>query len=856
LFVEPLEDRALPSVTALSLAYPPGGPSLTANGDSFAPSMSADGRFIAFVSQGTNLVAGQTDTNSALDVFLYDRTMGTTTLVSHASGSATTTADDASFSPVISADGHFVAFVSLATNLVAGQTDGNSADDVFLYDRVSGMTTLVSAISTSSTTTGNAASFSPVMSAEGNFIAFVSGATNLVSGQTDANGGDDVFLFDRLALTTTLVSHIPGTTTTTGDKPSLSPAINSDGSFVAFVSQADNLVTGQSEGNTGDDVFLFDRTAGTVILVSHNNVSNTTTGNNISDTPAISADGNFIAFGSLATNLINGQVDNNGGEDVFLYGRVAGTIALVSHIPGAGATTGNSISATPVINADGSFVAFESLATNLVSGQTDTNAVIDVFLYQRSTATIILVSHATASATTTGNGGADQSVLSADGRFIAFESLATNLVSGQTNGTLNNNVFLYDRLSGTIALVSHINGSTTITGNNTSDNPVINGTGKFVAFTSTASNLLAADNNNHQDVFGFDRIDDLVGHVQGSGQWWVGVSNGSSAFAPAEWDSWNPNVTWVDVQTGDFTGDGHDDIVGRVLQSGEWWVAVSNGSNGFTTSRWAVWSPNVTWVDVKVGDFDGDGKMDIVGRVLRSGEWWVGASTGSSFTTSKWATWSTSVTWADVQVGDFDGDGKADIAGRALQSGEWWVGLSSGSSFTASKWATWSPAVTWVDVRVGDFNGDGKADITGRVLQSGEWWTGLSSGSNFNTTRWAIWSPNVTWVDVRVGDFDGDGISDDIAGRVLQTGEWWVALSNGSTGFTSSKWDTWSPNVTWVDVQVGDFNGDGMQDISGRVLQSGEWWTGVSTGTSFNTSLWDTWNSSVTWASLLHGDYA
>jgi autotransporter-associated beta strand protein len=345
----------------------------------------------------------------------------------------------------------------------------------------------------------------------------------------------------------------------------------------------------------------------------------------------------------------------------------------------------------------------------------------------------------------------------------------------------------------------------------------------------------------------------IAGRVASSGEWWVGLSTGSS-FASSKWTSWSPSVTWVDVQTGNFTGDGHEHIVGRVLQTGEWWVAVSNGSNGFTNSHWDTWSPNVTWVDVKVGDFNGDGKMDIAGRVLQTGEWWVGLSTGSSFTTTRWAIWNPNVTWVDVNVGDFNGDGKADITGRVLQSGEWWTGLSTGSSFNTTLWDTWSPNVTWVDVKVGDFNGDGRSEITGRVLQSGEWWTGLSSGSSFHSTLWTTWSPNVTWIDVRVGDFNGDGRSD-ITGRVLQSGEWWTALSSGSS-FNATLWTTWSPNVTWVDVQVGDFDADGKADITGRVLQSGEWWTALSSGSSFNTTLWTTWSPNVKWIDVQNGHYA
>jgi hypothetical protein len=170
---------------------------------------------------------------------------------------------------------------------------------------------------------------------------------------------------------------------------------------------------------------------------------------------------------------------------------------------------------------------------------------------------------------------------------------------------------------------------------------------------------------------------------------------------------------------------------------------------------WATWSTFATWVDVQVGDFNGDGKADITGRYKEGGSWWTALSNGSSFMTSPapWTTWSTGVTWVDVKVGDFNGDGKSDIIGRAFETGQWWVALSNGSGFTNSRWDTWSTSVTWVDIQVGDFNGDGKSDITGRALQSGQWWTGLSNGSTFNTSLWATWSTAVTWTGVRTGDF-------------------------------------------------------------------------------------------------------
>jgi hypothetical protein len=342
----------------------------------------------------------------------------------------------------------------------------------------------------------------------------------------------------------------------------------------------------------------------------------------------------------------------------------------------------------------------------------------------------------------------------------------------------------------------------------------------------------------------------IAGRNKATGQWFVGVSNGS-AFSTSTWGSWSPATTWVDVVTGDFNGDGKTDIAGRDQATGIWYVASSNGSS-FTTTQWGKWNPAVTWVDVMVGDFNGDGKADIVGRVLESGGWWVAESTGSSFTNFNFAGWNPNVTWVDVKVGDFNGDGKSDIIGRVLQNGQWWV---TEPFISTSLWATWSPAVTWADVQVGDLNGDGKSDIVGRVLQNGQWWAGLSTGASFNSSLWDQWSSAVTWVDVHLADMNGDGRAD-IVGRVLQSGQWWVGLSN-SSGFSTTLWATWNPGVTWVDVQVGDFNGDGKADISGRAAELGFWYTGISNGsTAFVTSLWAMWNPAVNWANVQHGNFA
>jgi hypothetical protein len=342
----------------------------------------------------------------------------------------------------------------------------------------------------------------------------------------------------------------------------------------------------------------------------------------------------------------------------------------------------------------------------------------------------------------------------------------------------------------------------------------------FVGTTSAASRVTDAMT---ADFMGTG-TDQIAAWNSLTGQWTV-TQPGSGT---STWATWNPAAHWTNLISGDFNGDGKMDIAAQ--ESGHWWVGLSTGS-GFTTSLWASWSPAVAWTDVHVADFNGDGKGDIIARPAGSGAWWMGTSNGSGFDTSLGALWSSAVTWVDTQVADFNGDGLPDIAGRVLQSGQWWTGINNGAGFTTSLWGAWNPNVAWTNVMVGDFNGDGKADIVGRVSSTGQWWVGESSGAGFSNALWGTWNPSMNWVDVQVGDFNGavnaaTGLPvDDITGRVLQTGQWWTGISNGAS-FRNSLWDTWSTAVNWVDVQVGNFNGDA---VVGMVQQTGQWWMATPT---------------------------
>jgi Tol biopolymer transport system component len=391
---------------------------------SLAPALSADGWYVAFASEASNLVAG--DTNSAVDVFVRDRVTGVTQRVSVSSAGSQGTDD--SFSPAISADGRYVAFASSAPNLVSGDTNGR--DDIFVRDRVAGVTQRVSASTAGAQ--ANDDSSAAAISSDARYVAFVSYASNLVTG--DTNLAADIFVHDRTTGVTQRVSISSAGSQAMDD--SRSPAISGDGRYVAFVSHAPNLVS--ADNNFSADVFVHDRTTASTERVSVRAAAGIQ-GNDDCAGVSISSDGRYVVFGSDADNLVTG--DANGVMDVFLRDRTLATTERVS-ISGTGAE-GNEASSSPSVSADGRYVAFASLATNLVTGSA--LGTLDVFVRDRTVGTTRRVS-----ADTLGSAGNDDSrtpSVSAGGLAVAFDSYATNLVTGDTNDW--NDVFVWADSAGT-----------------------------------------------------------------------------------------------------------------------------------------------------------------------------------------------------------------------------------------------------------------------------------------------------------------------------------------------------------------------------------------------------------------------
>jgi Tol biopolymer transport system component len=353
-----------------------------------------------------------------------------------------------------------------------------------------GFTERVSVDSSGAAANDDSFDASPSLSADGTVVAFVSAASNLVA--SDANGQADVFVHDRTTGVTERVSV--SSSGAEADSWSAWTALSADGRFVVFASNADNLVAGDTNQLT--DVFVRDRVQGTTERVSLD--SSGKQGDRASPKAlAISDDGRFVLFDSLATNFVGG--DTNGERDVFVHDRTTGATECIS--VDASGKPGNQRSRGGTLSSDGRLVSFQSQASNLVTG--DTNGSTDVFVRDRSAGLTVRVSVDSNGAQVSGASGANASAISADGSTVVFDSVATTLVHGDTNGS--SDVFVHDLATGATERVSV--DSAGVEGDYSSGlySSAISADGRVVVFVSDADNLVARDLNQTTDVFVRDR---------------------------------------------------------------------------------------------------------------------------------------------------------------------------------------------------------------------------------------------------------------------------------------------------------------------------------------------------------------
>ncbi len=504
--------RDLVNGTTAPLSIGAGGGST--NWSSRGSVMTPDGRYVAFVSTATNLVA--VDTNNIADVFVRDLQAGTTTLASVGAvlspNSDVNLPASTSESPEITPDGRYVAFFSTATNLVSGVT--TKTGDVYVRDLVAGQTIWAStnarAIFQATAGGTNIVSFNYSISDDGQFVAFEAG-TNFPSSPT-APG-----MILRYGLQTGLTDII----STNANVPLSSfpnthdLALSPDGRFVAYV----------TNGFPGNAIYCWDAQTASNTLVSAN-LASSGPANGTCDSPVISPDGRFIAFVSTATNLVANAL--TGSWHVYLRDLQGGVTQLIDADAG-GTGAGVEPTVVPALSADGSAVAFDS-ANFLPDNR---QLVHDVFLRNVTAGTTVLLSAnnpAWSSQTPHGITGFTPSSVSPDGRFIAFYSDADNLAPNDTNGCRD--VFVRDRIAGLNLLVS-VNTNGNSTGDGISSDPAISANGRYVAFTSGADDLAANDTNRMQDVF----VRDMLAGTT------VLVSISTDGVYPGNGDSFSPAIS-------------------------------------------------------------------------------------------------------------------------------------------------------------------------------------------------------------------------------------------------------------------------------------------------------------------------
>ncbi len=329
------------------------------NANSFGGSVSANGKFIAFASFATNLGSH----NQRENVFVRDMQTGETVLISRRSGVFGAEANRNSFGPTMSTDGRFVSFSSDATNL--GAT--NKTTDVYVRDLRKEKTNLISRQSGVGGTEANGRSFEASISPHGRYVVFVSEATNLSPQAASTPPTEEIYVRDRATHVTTLISRAAGPSGAPANGPSGDPSVSLDGRHVVFSSVATNLVATPTASPAVREVYLRDLNSDETTLVSRGEGANGAVANGDSGAPVISADGRYVAFASEATNLLSPVLPSTPAPLRNVYERDlrTGSLALVSRASGAGGAPANANSGDPAISPAGHYVAFDSAASNL-----------------------------------------------------------------------------------------------------------------------------------------------------------------------------------------------------------------------------------------------------------------------------------------------------------------------------------------------------------------------------------------------------------------------------------------------------------------------------------------------------------
>lgn len=492
------------------------------NGASFRPEISGNGKYIAFLSESTDLVENFEDNNGdKMDLFVYNTLTGEIRLVSHAS-SGTNVGGTGDNSPAfISQNGRFITFISNSTNLIENFLDQNGAEgfDIFLYDIETQTISLVSHSIEGGTFSANGTSRDPDISSDGSFIVFKSAATNLISDFVNNNGDDfDFYLFDVANQSIKLVSHsFLGKNEGQNGEYSIGGALylSPNNANVVFTSSATTLIEGfiSKDLPTNMNLYTYDVETGTIKLISHS-----------SNAPNVGADEevyvslknvteNAVFFSTAATNLVANFATASHASNLYVANLTTGTISLVSASTKGDTISGNDLTLTERVSEDGNYIAFTSEATNLVpeliiEGEISAPYGL-LYLFDSNSEEITLISHSYKHP----NQATLVYVLALDisrnGNYVIFNSTASDLIPNfEAAQSSEANIYLYDIDQQIIMLISHAENAPNKSGNNDSGGEKISDDGQYIVFSSKATNLVSnfldANSEIKPDVFLYD----------------------------------------------------------------------------------------------------------------------------------------------------------------------------------------------------------------------------------------------------------------------------------------------------------------------------------------------------------------
>lgn len=636
--------------------------------------------------------------------------------------------------------------------------DTNNKDDVYLRDLRTGALSLISV--SSSEVLGNGASSQGSISADGRYVAFRSAASNLVAG--DNNGFDDIFVRDRFLGTTTRVSV--STSGTEGNAASQAPAIsnkNVGGPFVVFSSTATNLVG--TDSNNASDIFVRDLSANTTTLVSSNSAQiNSASGGSFD--PAITFDGAQIAFSTAATDILSPTL--NGQRQIVRIARATpSTRVLVSQ--SAGGTQANGACYEPSLSSDGTKIAYFTLANNL--GPTDSNGFFDVYLRDTTANTVSRVSVDSGGGESNGHSGFPS--LSNDGLVVAFASLATDLVASDTNG-------VFDVFSRAAGVTSRASVSTAGTQADVDcDLPAISLDGRYVAFRSAATNLIAKDALADDDINVRQRTSPLT-------TFWGTVR----CLFPGTWPGYGSLNTLSGLASsraiayGDIDGDGDIDLAIANLAGNSVAMLLNDGLGGFTAQSPINIGAATGPVFVQLVDLNGDGSLDLTTANNASGSISVCLNNGSGTFGSPTAYAGALTTSSPLgsALGDLDGDGDLDLllTDTSVNSISIFFNDGTGNFGAATVMVTGSSPRS---MALGDIDNDGDLDLSYVFTNNVAVCFNNGSGS-FTQTAYSVGSSAKTVV---MGDYDKDGDLDLAVSRNNTNPSTITILSNSGNGVCS-----------------------------------------------------------------------